>query len=322
MIRTALAALTLTFAVATAGSAMAAGDLRVVVTIKPVHSLAAAVMEGAGTPELLIKGAGSPHSYAMRPSEARLLGSADIVIRVSPFLETFLEKPLTVIANDSRMIISLDELAGVTLLPVREGGAFEGHDHGKEAGREAWHTAGPGHEPHAGHDAHLWLSTANASVIVDQLAAIFAKARPAQAELFLANAARFKARLAELRGELRDKLAPVRDRPFVVFHDAYQYFEAEFGLRSMGSITLSPERQVGAARIAAIRAKIAQSGSACVFSEPQFEPKLVVTVLEGSDAKKGVLDPLGADLPEGKEQYFQLLRNLAGGLSACLGASS
>lgn len=321
MIRTALAALTLTFAVTTAGLAMAADDLRVVVTIKPVHALAAAVMEGAGTPDLLIKGGGSPHSYALRPSDARLLGSADIVIRVSPFLEVFLERPLASFSKQSR-IVSVDALAGVTLLPVREGGAFEGHDHGHERGREAWHVVGPDHEPHAGHDAHLWLSTANAAAIADQLAAIFAEARPAHADLFRSNASRLKSRLAELRGELQGRLTPVKDKPFVVFHDAYQYFEAEFGLRSVGSITLSPERQVGAARIAAIRAKIAQTGSACVFSEPQFEPKLVATVLEGTDAKKGVLDPLGAELPEGTEQYFQLLRNLAGSLTACLAASS
>jgi zinc transport system substrate-binding protein len=291
-----------------------ADELRVLVSIKPVHSLAAAVMEGAGTPALLIKGAGSEHSYTLKPSEARAIAAADVVIRVSKDLESFLEKPIRSLARGAR-ILTLDELPGMKLLPIREGGAHEAHGHG-DAGHDH------GHESEAAHDPHLWLDPANAAIIADRLAAILAEMRPAQAALFAANAAKLKTRLATFDAELAAKLAPVKGKPFIVFHDAYQYFEAHFGIASAGSITLSPERQVGAARLKAIRARIEASRAVCVFAEPQFEPKLVNTLIEGTDARKGVLDPLGADLPEGKDQYFNLLTNLAKGLTGCLGGSS
>lgn len=298
--------------------AKAAGDLKVLVSIKPVHSLAVAVMEGAGAPDLLIKGAGSEHSYTLRPSEARAIAAADIVIRVSKTLETFLDKPIASLAKGAR-VVTLAELPGVKLLPIREGGAHEAHNHGPAHGHDG-HVEGDAHDE--GDDPHLWLDPANAAAIADGLATIFAEARPAQAALFKDNAAKLKARLAAFDADLAQRLAPVKAKPFITFHDAYQYFEAHYGIASAGSITLSPERQVGAARLKAIRGKIEAAHAVCVFAEPQFEPKLVDTLIEGTDARKGVLDPLGADLPEGREQYFTLLGNLAKSLTACLGASS
>ena len=295
--------------------ALAKEDLSVVVTIKPVHSLALAVMEGAGAPTLLLKGASSPHSYSLRPSEARTLSTADIVVRVSGNLESFLDKPLASLSQNAKLI-TLSEIPGIKLLPVRESGTFEPHDDG-DHDHDA--NAAAGHEEH---DAHLWLSPDNAAAIADHLAAVLAEARPENAELFKANAARLKQRLAALDAELRTALAPVKGKSFVVFHDAYHYFEEQFGLEAAGSITISPERQPGAARLKAIRAKIAGTGSACVFSEPQFEPKFVRTLVEGTDAKTGVLDPIGASLPEGKDQYFQVMTNLAKGLNGCLAGPS
>lgn len=292
-----------------------AKDLSVVVTIKPVHSLAVAVMEGAGAPSLLLKGASSPHSYSMRPSDAKTLSTADIIVRVSGNLESFLDKPLASLSQNAK-VITLSEIPGIKLLPVRESGAFDSHDDGDHDAK-----AGAGHE-HEEHDAHLWLSPDNAAAIADHLAAVLAEAQPEQAGLFKANAARLKQRLTALDAELRTDLAPVKGKSFVVFHDAYHYFEEHFGLEAAGSITISPERQPGAARLKAIRAKIAGAGSACVFSEPQFEPKLVRTVVEGADAKTGVLDPIGASLPEGKDQYFQVMINLAKALNGCLAGPS
>lgn len=328
MTRRVIAALLAAFLGGASGEARAAEDLKVLASIKPIHSLAAAVMEGAGRPELLVKGAGSEHSYTLRPSEARSLASADIVIRVSPNMETFLEKPIQSLTKRAKLV-TLVELPGVTLLPVREGGVYEAHEHEHEHDHEAAghddadHKAEAGHDGHEdGHDAHIWLDPRNAAAIADGLAAIFGEARPEQAMLFKDNAEKLKARLAAFDAELAKALAPVKGKPFIVFHDAYQYFEAHYGIPSAGSITLSPERQVGAARLKAIRAKIQESRSACVFSEPQFEPKLVDTVIEGTDAKKGVLDPLGAGLPEGRDQYFGVLANLAKSLTDCLGASS
>jgi zinc transport system substrate-binding protein len=310
--------------VVAAGSAKAAEPLNVVVTIKPIHSIAASVMEGAGEPKLLVQGAGSPHSYSLRPSEAKTLNKAEIVIRVSENLESFLEKPIKSLSSTAR-IVTLDELAGIELLPLREGGAFE--EHASEEGHDdhdhpdAKKASGDKHE-HEASDAHLWLSPANAAVIADELAGVFVEFRPEQAASFKANADKFKQRLAALDAELTGKLAPVKGKPFIVFHDAYQYFEKHYGLEASGSITVSPERQPGAARLKAIRAKIAGRRSACVFSEPQFEPKLVATLIEGTDAKPGVLDPIGAPQAEGKDQYFELMRGLANSLNDCLAGSS
>jgi zinc transport system substrate-binding protein len=295
------------------GQARAAETLTVVATIKPVHSLASAIMEGVGEAQLLIDGAGSPHSYALRPSQARSLNRVDIIIRVSENLESFLEKPIESLSKDARLI-TLAEIPGLKLLPVREGGAFEAHDHGHEHGGEK--------EAHGQYDPHLWLSPTNAAVIADYLASVLSETEPDKAATFRANAANLKARLAALDRDLRASLEPVKGKPFIVFHDAYQYFENHYGLAAAGAITLSPERQIGAARIREIREEIVKTNAACVFSEPQFKPRLLQTVTEGTHTMTGVLDPLGADLPPGKDQYFQLMTKLAKNLKECLASPS
>jgi zinc transport system substrate-binding protein len=286
-----------------------AEPLRVVATIPPIHSLAAAVMEGAGTPDLLVKGGSSEHTYSLRPSDARVLSHADVVIRVSENLETFLNKPITTLSQNAT-VVTLADIPGMKLLPPREGGAFEEHHH---------EAAGHDHaEEDAQIDPHLWLDAGNAALIADHLAAVLGKARPEDASRFAANTAKLKQRLNALNAELKDELASLVNARFIVFHDAYHYFEARYGLSASGSITISPERQPGAARLEAIRAKIAEAESTCVFSEPQFEPKLVSRLVEGTTAKTGTLDGLGANLPEGPDLYFTMMRNLAASLKSCL----
>jgi zinc transport system substrate-binding protein len=297
-----------------------AEPLKVVVTIAPIHSLASAVMEGRGQPLLLVKGASSEHTYSMRPSDARALSEADIVIRVSDTLETFLNKPIASLAQQARLV-TLADIAGMKLLAPRESGAFEAHHHDETAGEGSedhhhGHAAGT-HEEGA-YDPHLWLDTGNAALIADQLAEVLGQARPEDAAVFRANAAKLKARLIALDAELKTQLAGMANARFIVFHDAYHYFEERYGLAASGSITVSPERQPGVARLQAIRAKIAEAKSACVFSEPQFEPKLVSRLVEGTKAKTGTLDGLGAGLPDGPDLYFTMMRNLAASLKSCL----
>jgi zinc transport system substrate-binding protein len=317
-----LATLGLLSATALAHPALAAPE--VVVSIKPIHSLVASVMKGIAEPQLVLKGVGSPHTYQMRPADAELLQNADVVFWVGPELERFLEKPIGSLSKTAR-IVELEDAPGLVRLPLREGGAFEAHDHGDEAHahEEAHSDEGHGHSDHAGHDdgehdLHIWLNTDNARAIAKAIAANLSEIDPANAPRYAANLAALDMRLDELAGELKSTVAPVRDKPVVVFHDAYQYFEKQFGIRVVGSITVSPETLPGAARITEIHTKLGQLGAACVFSEPQFEPKLVNVVIEGTSARTGTLDPEAATLTEGPDLYFQMMRGIAGSLKDCL----
>lgn len=317
--------------------ARAAEPPAVIASIKPVHSLAAAVMQGVGTPGLLVQGAASPHSYAMRPSDAARLNAAQVVFWIGPALEAFLVKPVASLAGDAS-VLELEEIPGLTLYPPREGGvwaphAHEGEEHagdeheGEDEHAEEEHAEEEHEEEGHGHeagtvDAHLWLDPDNAKTIAAAMAETLAAADPANAAAYRANAADLATRIDALDAELMAELAPVRDRPFIVFHDAYQYFEAHYGLSAAGSITVSPDQPPGAKRLSEIRATIAERGTACVFREPQFAPALIDLVIEGSGARQGELDPEAAALNEGPELYFEMMRGLARSIAGCLGESS
>lgn len=289
-----------------AGPAMALDG--VVASIKPVHSLVASVMKGAGEPDLILKGAASPHTYALRPSDAAALEKAKLVFWIGPHMEAFLAKPLGSLARDAR-VVELDEAEGLERLPLREGGMFEAHV--QEGGEAHDHD-------HGETDAHIWLDPANARAMVRTIEAALADADPANAGIYAANAAELSARLDALAGEIEAELAPLRDKGFVVFHDAYQYFEKRFGVNAVGSITVSPEVLPGAARLVEIRAKVKELGVACIFAEPQFEKRLIDVVIEGTDARAGILDPEGGALEPGAELYFELMRKMTASLRACL----
>ena len=297
--------------------AAAAETPRVVVSILPVHSLVAAVMEGLGAPHLLIRGGASPHDASLRPSDARALSAAELVIWVGPGLETFLEKPLAALAGAARAIM-LIEAPGMHLLAGRPGGAFEAQatTYGAADG-----VAADGVAADAGQVAlnpHLWLDPENAARIVRLAAQALSELDPANAAAYGANAARLEARLDDLDRALRDRLAPVAPVPYVVFHDATAYFEARYGLRAVGAVTVNPALPPGARRLAALRRRMVETGAACLFAEPRFRPALVAAVIEGTGARAGTLDPLGADIAPGPEAYFALMRALADDLLACL----
>jgi len=303
---------------------MAAAEPRVVVSLKPIHSLIAGVMEGVATPELLLTGGESPHSYSLRPSQARMLARADVVFLVGPALEGFLVKPLQSLRRETR-VVTLMESPGMFLLPARSGGVWEehedhGHSHDRHGtdGKKSPEAKLKRNHDHQAMDPHLWLDPQNGQEIVRLAATELARQFPAHQAKFVANAEALVARLAALDEELRQQLSGLRGRPYVVFHDAYQYLEAHYGLSAAGAITLNPEVAPGAQRLRAIRQIIRERQAVCVFAEPQFEPRLVATTLEGSNARQGVLDPLGAELPVGPESYFQLMRQLAKSLQACL----
>lgn len=328
------------------GAAFAAEREGVVVSIKPLHSLVSAVMQGVGEPKLIVQGAGSEHSYNLKPSDAKAIEGAKVIFWAGPSMETFLDKPIDTLGEGAK-VVALGEADGLTKLKFREGGPFEAHDHGHEGhdhGAEAHshdshdhkhddghdhahdhkhdhadEAAEKGHDHHHGEfDLHFWLDPQNGKVLVGNIAKVLSESDPEHAAQYEKNAADYADKLDALNKDIETELQPVKDKPFIVFHDAYQYFENRFGVKAAGSITVSPEKAPGAGRIKDIHEKIKSLGAVCVFSEPQFEPKLVNTVIDGTDAKTGVLDPLGAELKDGPDLYPQLIRNLADSLKNCL----
>lgn len=281
----------------TAGPAAAAP--RVLATIKPIHSLVASVMRGVATPDLLVEGAASEHGYALKPSDARKIASADVIFWVGPNLETFLTAPLRSLGAHAR-IVTLENQDTVRRLPSRNGGLW-GHDSDD----------GPT-------DPHIWLDAHNAVAMVRVIAAELAHDDPANAKRYYANAAATIGGLVKLDRSLSARLQDVRERPYIVFHDGYRYFEARYGLDSIGAVTVAPDRPIGPRRIAVLRDAILHGRAVCVFREPQFPPSLISTLTEGSDARTGILDPLGANLAPGPQLYAKLLDNLAASLIHCL----
>jgi zinc transport system substrate-binding protein len=306
-----------------ATAATATEPPRVVVSIKPVHSLVAAVMHGAGEPKLLIGSGASPHTYSLKPSDARALQDADVIFWVGEGLETFLQKPLASLPKKAR-VIEFAEAEGVTLLGYRATGAGEPHVHA-DHGHERQHaTAGNAHEHgREGSDMHIWLDAGNARAIVRAAVAALGEADPGRAALYHSNGEQTEARLAALDQALSSELTPLAGRPYIVFHDAYQYLEHRYGLTPSGSIVLDPERQPSARRIAAIRERIVDDNAVCIFSEPQFEPSLVKTVIEGTNIRIGVLDADGGvGVAPGPDAYFTIMQTLGNALKACLDPAS
>ena len=329
-------------------SLMATENPQVVVSIKPIHSLVSAVMEGVATPTLLVK-TGSPHAYTLRPSEAKALANAGLVIWVGHELESFLEKPLQTVANNAQKL-ELSEQLESSLLATRNSGEWQHADHNKhikdgldehedheqhledgldehedheqhhEDGldEDEQHTEEAEEHHHSSMDLHLWLDPKIAQKIVIETTKMLVDLDPEHALQYQSNSMKLNARLTLLDLQLKQKLQPVKAVPYLVFHSAYQYFEAAYDLNAIGSVTIDPDRKPGVKGIAEIRQKVKESGARCVFSEPQFQSSLVTTIIEATGAKTGVLDPLGSEIPEGPEAYFILINNLADNLVAGL----
>ncbi|MDX5384048.1 MAG: zinc ABC transporter substrate-binding protein [Rhodobacterales bacterium] len=318
---------------------------RVATDIAPVHSLVARVMGDLGEPALIVQPGASPHGYSMRPSEARALSEADLVVWIGEALTPWLERPIETLGEGAGRI-ELMSVEGTILYDYREGATFGAHDHAhgdaahgddkdhdhdhdhdhaegeaKDHDHDHDHAEkGDDHEghDHAGHDSHAWLDPVNARLWMGVIADELARLDPENAAVYAANAAAGQAEIDTLQAEIAAMLAPVSDKGFVVFHDAYQYFERRFDLAAAGAITLSDASAPSAGRIAELRDAVATMGAGCVFAEPQFDKRLIDTVFEGS-ARVGLLDPLGQDLTPGAALYPQMMRGMATSFAACLG---
>lgn len=277
---------------------------RVVASIKPVHSLASGVMAGVGEPHLIIRGTTSPHAFSLRPSDAASLENAQVVFLVGKSVETSLVSSVGTLARHARIVL-LSEAQGLVHRPLRNGRDFETHGHHEDKGDGAL-------------DLHLWLDPENAGTMVRVIADTLSEADPANAGAYAANAEMLLRRLGDLTAEIEAELAPARNRPFIVFHDAYQHFEDRFELEAVGSVMVSPDQAPSVRRITELRDKVRRLGAICVFAEAQFEPGLIDTIIEGTPARMGMLDPLGAAGSNGSEAYFDLIRNLAASFKQCL----
>jgi len=366
--------------------AVAGDDPKVVVSIKPLHSLVAMVMGDVAKPELLIEGAQSPHSFAMKPSQAAAVNGADVVFYSAPDVAPAIARILDTIPETVK-VEALIDAPGLVIHQMRTGEAFEAHDHSHEGhdhghskvkhshdghdhghseakhsheghdhghseakhsheghdhghseakhsheGHDHGHSkAKHSHEGHdhghskvkhshaeGGRDGHFWLDPANARQSLDRIASVLSEAFPDHADAFKANAEAASARLSDVENRIAGEVTGLSDRPFFVFHDAYQYFEKRFGLQAAGALTLNPEVPPGPRRLSEIRGKIKKADAACVFAEPQFQARVIDTVIEGTDAKKGVLDPLGWDIAPGQDHYPKMLEAMAKAFRTCL----
>jgi zinc transport system substrate-binding protein len=328
--------LTLSLTATLMGGTAYADTPQVAVDIAPVHSLVARVMDGVGTPDLIVQPGASPHEYSLRPSEAAALQDADLVFWIGPDLTPWLTDTIETLAPDAA-VTALLEADGTIKLEFREGALFEAHDHGNdedhdeeddhkdhddhdEEGHEGHADEEAGHDDHghSAYDPHAWLSPQNAKTWLNVIAGELSAADPDNAGAYFANAAAGRAEIEALIGEVTATLNPVRDGQFVVFHDAYQYFEMDFDLPASGAISIGDASDPSPARIAEIQDRIAEQGIDCVLAEPQFNPGLVATVLDGTEAQTGILDPLGSDLEPGPALYPQLIRNLSTALAGCM----
>jgi zinc transport system substrate-binding protein len=280
----------------------------VVATIKPLHSLVAAVMRGVGTPTLLIPGTMSPHTFTLKPSDARTLEEARVVFWIGPDLETALTHPLKTLAADAT-VETMMTAPGITQRAFADG---HDHDHGDAAKKDD-----DGHQ-HGAQDPHLWLDPHNARAMVAVIAATLSEAMPEHAGTFAANAADMTAILGRMDDEIATTLEPVWFKPFLTFHDSLGHFEARFGLAQGEAISVNPEVKPGAKRIAELREEIRQDGFVCVFIEPQFDPSIARVIVEGSNVRIATLDPLGSALDAGPSLYPQLILGIAKTLHDCL----
>jgi len=278
----------------------------VLTSIKPLQQIAAAVQDGVGTPEVLLPPGASPHHYALRPSDVRRVGDADLLYWIGPDMEGFLPR---VLGSRSKPAVAVQSLAGMSLRHFGEDShSHEGDDHDDHD-----HDHRPGSL-----DAHLWLSSVNARVIATKMAADLAAADPANAARYQSNLKAFTERLDGLDARIKARVAGIADKPYFVFHEAFDYFESAYGLKHTGVFSVAAEVQPGAQHVAAMRKRLQEVGKTCVFSEPPLRPRLAETLTAGLPVRLAELDALGGNDPVDAKGYERLLDKLGSDLVGCL----
>ena len=276
----------------------------IVVSIKPLHSLVSAVTEGSNSVSLVIDGSMTPHNFALKPSHAKLLNNAKIFFYIDDEFESALKKTVRGLPKSVK-VIRVSKIKKLRLLSTRADDNWkeDGHDH---------HDHG-----HSSNDLHVWLDPNNAIEIIKSITKELSAIYPENINTYKKNAKNIIKEIKTTDVLIKSMLEPIRNKPYIVFHDAYQYFEKAYSLKSVGSILVDPELPASAQRIIKIRSKIKSLNAHCVFKEPQYRAKIVKTVIDGTTTKIGILDPLGADIKSGPDMYTNLLKNIAENLNAC-----
>lgn len=285
--------------------ASAHAEVRVLTSIKPLQLIAAAVQDGVAIPEVLLPPGASPHNYALRPSDVRKVQAVDLVYWIGPDMEGFLPR---VLKGRTLPSVAVQDLPGLKLRHFGQ----DSHSHAEEAD-EHDHDHRPGSL-----DAHLWLSPVNARVIATKMAADLSAADPANAARYESNLKAFDERLDALDLRLKKRLAAIADKPYFVFHEAFDYFEDAYGLKHAGVFSVAAEVQPGAQHVAAMRTRLQEVGKTCVFSEPPLRPRLAETLVAGLPVKLAELDALGGYTPATAQGYEQVLEKLGNDLAGCL----
>jgi len=308
-------------------------EIKVVTSIKPIHSLASYLMNGVSKPNLIVDGYASPHGFAMKPSHAKMLQEADLIFWVGEGLENFLEKPLDSIANKAEKI-ELIEIKELKKLKFRERNIFDGHDdhddHGHKKKDDHDDHDDHGHkkkddhddhdDEHEGHahgeyDPHIWLDPINAKIILNEMIEHLIENDEKNASAYKRNLDKALKDIDKLIKDVTTELN--QSTSSIVFHDAYQYFEKRFNVNVLGAFTVNTDVMPGAEQLAEIREIIEHDNVSCIFSEPQFNPDIINAVAKDKDIKTGILDPLGATLDPGKDLYFDLIKNMSKSFKGC-----
>ena len=279
-------------------------EVKVVTSIKPLHSLASYLMDGVAKPDLIVDGYASPHGFSMKPSHAKMLQDADLIFWVGEDLENFLEKPLNSIAKKAEKIELMD-IKGLNVLSFRERNIFDEHDD---------------HDDHEGHghgeyDPHIWLDPINTKVILKEMTEHLIENDSKNTSTYKSNLDKALKDIDKLTMNVMTELN--QSVSSIVFHDAYQYFEKRFNVNILGAFTVNTDVMPGAEQLAQIREIIEHDKVSCVFSEPQFNPDIIKAVAKDMNIKTGVIDPLGATLDPGKDLYFDLIRNMSASFKGC-----
>ena len=302
-------------------------DIKVVTTIKPLHSLISRIMETRGEPQLIIEGTNNPHTFVFKPSHAKMIEEADIVFWIGEDLEAFMEKPLNSLAKDTKKIAFMDS-ESIEKIEFREKNIFDDHD-GHEDEHEGHEDDDHGHKDddhdddhkdahahaHGEFDPHIWLDPENAKEMVKIIRDELIKIDPEGQRQYSVNTAGATLELDNLINSVEKELS--KDISYIVFHDAYQYFENRFGVIPAGALTLNPDVLPGAKQIADIQDVINDKGIKCIFSEPQYNPKIIETLGNDMNVSTGVMDPLGAFIDAGPTMYVELINGIANSIKEC-----